>query len=148
MTNLSITAKTNVDECIQIDYITILTKDGKEIDLNWEYSHYTPFEPFNSPHSILKSMRKFETFYQNVFFDDEEEGNPVSDLKKKKALKDATILEIQLYIPDFAGDPEEIKFDLKSMGFVFRKQESGQTKYSPYDLPIKYDENFTLVIEK
>ena len=53
MTNLSITAKTNVDECIQIDYITILTKDGKEIDLNWEYSHYTPFEPFNSPHSIL-----------------------------------------------------------------------------------------------
>ena len=25
MTNLSITAKTNVDECIQIDYITILT---------------------------------------------------------------------------------------------------------------------------
>lgn len=47
MTNLSITAKTNVDECIQIDYITILTKDGKEIDLNWEYSHYTPFEPFN-----------------------------------------------------------------------------------------------------
>lgn len=114
MTNLSITAKTNVDECIQIDYITILTKDGKEIDLNWEYSHYTPFEPFNSPHSILKSMRKFETFYENVFFDDEEEGNPVSDLKKKKALKDATILEIQLYIPDFAGDPEEIKFDLKS----------------------------------
>lgn len=95
-----------------------------------------------------KSMRKFETFYENVFFDDEEEGNPVSDLKKKKALKDATILEIQLYIPDFAGDPEEIKFDLKSMGFVFRKQESGQTKYSPYDLPIKYDENFTLVIEK
>jgi hypothetical protein len=93
-------------------------------------------------------MRKFETFYENVFFDDEEEGNPVSDLKKKKALKDATILEIQLYIPDFAGDPEEIKFDLKSMGFVFRKQESGQTKYSPYDLPIKYDENFTLVIEK
>ena len=78
MTNLSITAKTNVDECIQIDYITILTKDGKEIDLNWEYSHYTPFEPFNSPHSILKSMRKFETFYENVFFDDEEEGNPVS----------------------------------------------------------------------
>lgn len=57
MTNLSITAKTNVDECIQIDYITILTKDGKEIDLNWEYSHYTPFEPFNSPHSILKSIK-------------------------------------------------------------------------------------------
>ena len=84
MTNLSITAKTNVDECIQIDYITILTKDGKEIDLNWEYSHYTPFEPFNSPHSILKSMRKFETFYENVFFDDEEEGNPVSDLRKRK----------------------------------------------------------------
>lgn len=56
MTNLSITAKTNVDECIQIDYITILTKDGKEIDLNWEYSHYTPFEPFNSPHSILETI--------------------------------------------------------------------------------------------
>lgn len=48
MTNLSITAKTNVDECIQIDYITILTKDGKEIDLNWEYSHYTLLN-----HSIL-----------------------------------------------------------------------------------------------
>lgn len=148
MTNLSITAETNVEGNIRIDYITILTTNGKEINLNWEYSYCSQDEPSDPSSFILKSIRKSESFYENIFFDDEEEGNPVSDLKKKKALKDATILEIQLYIPDFAGDPEEIKFDLKSMGFVFRKQESGQTKYSPYDLPIKYDENFTLVIEK
>lgn len=148
MTNLSVTAETNVEGNIRIDYITILTTDGKEVNLNWEYSYCSQDEPSDPSSFILKSMRKSESFYENVFFDDEEEENPVSDLKKKKALKDATILEIQLYIPDFAGNPEEIKFNLKSMDFVFRKQESGQTKYSPYDLPIKYDENFTLVIEK
>lgn len=148
MTNLSVTAETNVEGNIRIDYITILTTDGKEVNLNWEYSYCPQDEPSAPSSLILKSMRKSESFYENVFFDDEEEENPVSDLKKKKALKDATILEIQLYIPDFAGNPEEIKFNLKSMDFVFRKQESGQTKYSPYDLPIKYDENFTLVIEK
>ena len=48
MTNLSTTAETNVEGNIRIDYITILTTDGKEIDLNWEYSYCSQDEPSDS----------------------------------------------------------------------------------------------------
>ena len=87
MVNLSVTAETNVEGNIRIDYITILTTDGKEINLNWEYSYCSQDEPSDPSSFILKSMRKSESFYENVFFDDEEEGNPVSDLKEKESFK-------------------------------------------------------------
>lgn len=144
MTNLSVTAKTNVENNIRIDYITILTTEGKEINLNWRNSdYYHEGEKL----STSQSMRKFAAHYGEILFDDEEENEKISDFDKLNVIQDAKILEMQLYVENFKGNPKTIKFDVKKVEFTFEFEDQNGCVFS-YSLPVKYDENFTLIIEK
>ena len=108
MTNLSVTAETNVEWNIRIDYITILTTDGKEVNLNWEYSYCSQDEPSDPSSFILKSMRKSESFYENVFFDDEEVIQSYQFIRDQIILTNYGIYEVD--VQGLSGKKVEVKF--------------------------------------
>lgn len=142
MTSLEVHAKTNISGSVRIDYITIRTKDGQEISLDWNESLYAPSNDTES--SILKRRRKFSANFRDVFLNDDE----FSDFDKLNIMQDAKVVEIQLYAENLSKeDAEKIKFDLDRVEFTFEYEDQNGIVFS-YSLPIECKSEYNLVIEK
>lgn len=140
MTNLEVSAKTNIPGTVRIDYITVLTKDGQEISLDWNESLYVPSKNTNS--SLLK--RKFLASFKEIFWDEEE----ITDFDKLNVIQDAKVVEIQLYIEDLEkGSAEKVEFELGKVEFTFEYEDQNGIVFS-YSLPIECKDEYNIVIEK
>lgn len=142
MTNLEVHAKTNISGSVRIDYITILTKDGQEISLNWNESFYVPSN--NKRPSLLKRKRKFSANFKEIFWEDEE----FTDFDKLNIIQDAGVTEIQLYVEDLdQEDIEKIEFILDQVEFTFEYEDQNGIVFS-YSMPIKCESGYNIAIER
>lgn len=142
MTSLEVSAKTNIPGTIRIDYITVLTKDGQEISLNWNESLYVPSK--NTTSSLLKRKRKFLASFREIFWDDEE----ITDFDKLNIIQNAKVVEIQLYMENLEKeDTEEVEFELNKVEFTFEYEDQNGIVFS-YSLPIECKDKYNVVIEK
>lgn len=142
MTSLEVSAKTNIPGTIRIDYITVLTKDGQEISLNWNESLYVPSK--NTTSSPLKRKRKFLASFREIFWDDEE----ITDFDKLNIIQNAKVVEIQLYMENLEKeDTEEVEFELNKVEFTFEYEDQNGIVFS-YSLPIECKDKYNIVIEK
>lgn len=130
-----------VEDYPAIDYITIKTKKGEEISLNWEESEYSWNDDQSVSGRLLKKQMSKDVHAElrNVYFDAEEEGHTISDSVKRESLKGAEIEEIQIFIENFSGRKEDVGFWLQQMVFHF----SDTDEY--YHLPITHD--YKLILE-
>lgn len=142
MTSLEVSAKTNIPGTIRIDYITVLTKDGQEISLNWNESLYVPSK--NTTSSLLKRKRKFLASFREIFWDDEE----ITDFDKLNIIQNAKVVEIQLYMENLEKeDTEKVEFKLEKVEFTFEYEDQNGIVFS-YSLPIECKDKYNVVIEK